>query len=404
MPNFHYRALTENGEVVSGLITAPTFADVARRIDYLRLVPIDPIVEEGSAQTTRLSFKFEQRARSEDVTIFTLDLALLLKAGARLDRALELLVADADIGRLRTTVAAIRSSILSGETFADALAHHPALFPPVYVALVRVGEASGTLEKILQVLANDRSRAEALRRKVADALRYPTFLLFAATCVLVFFLMFVLPQFGSVLHDFGAKIDPIAGAFLQLSEFMNAQKELIGLAAMILLTTALLLARQARFRAAFVVRAVRLPVIRTIAALHQTAMFCRNLEVLLTAGVPLTTSLRIIANMMTALGSGTPWTRVVERVRQGAKLSEALEESGSLPAMAVRILRLGEETGQLPTLAGRVAEFYEAKLQRNLDRAVGIVGPLAIIMISTVVGGLIVSVMTALLSVSQSVG
>ena len=98
------------------------------------------------------------------------------------------------------------------------------------------------------------------------------------------------------------------------------------------------------------------------------------------------------------------WTRVVERVRQGGKLSEALEESGSLPAMAVRILRLGEETGQLPVLAGRVAEFYEIKLQRNLDRMVGFVGPLAIIVISTIVGGLIVSVMTALLSVSQSVG
>ena len=404
MPNFHYRALTQTGEVVSGLITAPTFAEVARRIDYLRLVPIDPIVEQDSAQTWRLGFRLEQHARSEDVTIFTLDLALLLKAGARLDRALELLAADADIGRLRPTVAALRSSILAGETFADALVHHPALFPPVYVALVRVGEASGTLEKILQVLANDRSRAEALRRKVADALRYPAFLLFAATCVLIFFLMFVLPQFGAVLHDFGAKIDPIASAFLRLSEFMNAQKELIGLAALITLTTVLLLARQAKFRAALMVRAVRLPVARTVATLHQTAMFCRNLEVLLAAGVPLTTSLRIIANMMAALGSGARWTRVVERVRQGAKLSEALEENGSLPAMAIRILRLGEETGQLPILAGRVAEFYEAKLQRNLDRIVGIVGPLAIVMISTVVGGLIVSVMTALLSVSQSVG
>ena len=103
MPNFRYRALTENGEIVSGLITAPTSAEVARRIDYLRLVPVDPIVEEGSARASRLSFKFEQRVRSEDVTIFTLDLALLLKAGARLDRALELLAADADIGRLRST-------------------------------------------------------------------------------------------------------------------------------------------------------------------------------------------------------------------------------------------------------------------------------------------------------------
>ena len=404
MPNFHYRALSEKGQIVSGSIAAPSLAEVARRIDYLRLVPIDPIVEERSAPASSFRFKLEPRVRPEDVTVFTLDLALLLKAGARLDRALELLAADADMGRLRPTVAAVRSSILAGESFADALSQHPLVFPPVYVALVRVGEASGTLEKILHVLANDRSRAETLRRKVTDALRYPAFLLFAASCVLVFFLMFVLPQFGSVLHDFGAKIDPIAGAFLALSECMNTQKELIGAAAIIVLTTALLLARHGKFRAAVITQAVRWPVIRTVATLHQTAIFCRNLEVLLSAGVSLTTALRIIANMMAALGDDAVWTRVVERVRQGGKLSEALEETGSLPATAVRTLRLGEETGQLPVVAGRVAEFYETRLQRSLDRLVGIVGPLAIIMISTVVGGLIVSVMTALLSVTQSVG
>jgi general secretion pathway protein F len=91
-------------------------------------------------------------------------------------------------------------------------------------------------------------------------------------------------------------------------------------------------------------------------------------------------------------------------VRHGAKLSDSLADTAVLPAMAVRMLRLGDETGQLPMIAGRIAEFYEAKLQRSLDRLVGIAGPAAIIVISLVVGGLIVSVMTALLSVSQIIG
>ncbi len=143
------------------------------------------------------------------MTVFTLDLALLLKAGARLDEALELLTTDIDIGRLRPTVARIRASILSGESFGDAISRHSSLFPPMYVALVRVGEASGTLDQILELLAGERARAEALRRRLGDALRYPAFVLFAAVCVLVFFLMFVLPQFAAVLHDFGAKLDPM---------------------------------------------------------------------------------------------------------------------------------------------------------------------------------------------------
>jgi general secretion pathway protein F len=139
-------------------------------------------------------------------------------------------------------------------------------------------------------------------------------------------------------------------------------------------------------------------------AYHRTALFCRNLAVLVGAGVPLTTALRILADMMATTGHAAVWTRAVERVRQGGKLSEALAEKAMMPAMAIRMLRLGEETGQLPALAGRVAEFYETKLQRRLDRVVGIVGPLAIMGMSVIVGGLIVSVMTSLLSVSQLVG
>jgi general secretion pathway protein F len=108
--------------------------------------------------------------------------------------------------------------------------------------------------------------------------------------------------------------------------------------------------------------------------------------------------------MMSALGSSEVWSAAADRVRHGAKLSDALSDTKALPSMAVRMLRLGDETGQLPMLAGRVAEFYEAKLQRTLDRVVGIAGPAAIIAISLVVGGLIVSVMTALMSVSQIIG
>jgi general secretion pathway protein F len=105
-----------------------------------------------------------------------------------------------------------------------------------------------------------------------------------------------------------------------------------------------------------------------------------------------------------ATGNVPVWTAMADRVRHGGKLSDALTASAVLPPVSVRMLRLGEETGQLPTLAARVAEFYEAKLQRQLDRIVGIIGPAAIVTISIVVGGLIVSVMTALLSVTQVVG
>jgi general secretion pathway protein F len=402
VPSFRYRALTQSGEIVSGSISAPTAAEVAHRIEYLGLVPIETVTEQR-AGSGRFSLALLSRPRAEDVTVFTRDLALLLRAGARINDALELLAQDVDIGRLRPTAAKIRAAVLSGESFAEAIAAYPALFPPMYVALVRVGEASGTLDHILEVLGSERARAEALRRRLADALRYPAFVLFAACAVLSFFLLFVLPQFASVLRDFNAKLDPVVVMLLGLSDFARGHTDAIAIVLVIGLLSGWLLLRRPGTRGAIMRTLSRLPLVRPVLGFHRTALFCRNLGVLLASGVALTTTLRILSDMMATTGDATDWTKTVERVRHGGKLSDALADTAALPPMAVRMLRLGEETGQLPMLAGRVAEFFEAKLQRSLDRVVGIAGPLAIITISIVVGGLIVSVMTALLSVSQIV-
>lgn len=403
MQNFRYLAMTQSGELVNGSIFAPTAAEVAHRIEYLGLVPIETVAEEGTASVSRATVAFFNRPRAEDVTIFTRDLALLLKAGARLDSGLELLSDDSEIGRLRPIVTKIRAGVLAGESFAEAIAQHPAYFPPIYVALVQVGETSGKLTYILEMLATERIRAEAMRRKVTDALQYPAFILIAASCVLMFFILFVLPQFSTVLRDFGAKTDTMINTFLGLSDFLRGH-ELEIITALAILTVGCWAAlRRPAFRAAAISKISRMPGISSVFNFYRTALFCRNLSILLGSDVTLTATLRILVDIMSITGDVSVWRAAADRVRHGGKLSDALAASAILPAMAIRMLRIGEETGQLPTLAGRIAEFYEAKLQRSLDRAVAIVGPLAIICISIVVGGLIVSIMTALLSISQVV-
>jgi general secretion pathway protein F len=404
MTNFRYRAMTRNGEVVNGSISASTAAEVAERVEYLGLIPIETIRDDGARPGQRLDIAFLSQPRPEDVTVFTGDLALLLQTGARINDALELLSSDADIGRLRATVGKITSAILAGESFADALERHPALFSPMYIELARVGEASGTLVNILEVLAAERVRAEALRRRFSDALRYPAFVFAAASAVLLFFLTFVLPQFGDVLRDFNAKLDPIIVGFLALSDFLRAHTSAIFASLIMIIGGGWALSRQPRVRSAILDMFAHVPFISRILNFHRTSVFCRNLGVLLSSGVPLTVTLRILADLMATTGSSAAWTKTVDLVRHGGKLSEALAKTEAIPPMAIRTLRLGEDAGQLATLAQRVAEFYEAKLQRSLDRLVGIAGPVAIVVISIIVGGLIVSVMTALMSVSQIVG
>ncbi len=404
MPNYRYRALTQNGEIVNGTISAPTVAEVARRIEYLRLLPIET-VEDKRPSVAAGGYGLFGRPSAAEITTFTRDLALLLKAGARLDDALELLTGDADVGRLRPVVGKLRAAILAGESFADAVADHPTLFPPMYGALVRVGEVSGTLEQVLDALGAERARSEAMRRKLTDAMQYPAFVRVAAGAVMLFFILFVLPQFSTVLGDFGAtKSDTALATFIGLSDFLRANATAAMSVSAASIAGAWWLLRRPGVRASIMTTLSRLPGIGLIFQFHRASLFCRNLGVLLGSGVNLTSTLRILVDIMAVTGGEAGWTAAADRVRHGGKLSDALAVAGSLPPMAVRMLRLGEETGQLPVLAGRVAEFYEAKLQRSLDRVVAIIGPLAIISISTVVGGLIVSVMTALLSVTQLVG
>ena len=403
MPIFRYRALTAAGEVVSGDLDAPSVTEVTNRIAYLGLIPIEAVTERNDSRSERKpkSFALFSRPRAEDLTIFTGDLALLLRTGARINDALELLASDPDVGRMRPTITAVAGAILSGESFGQALEEHPDVFPPVYVALSRVGEASGTLVSILEALSAERQRSETLRRKLKETLRYPAFLLIAAIGVLTFFLGFVLPQFANVFRDFHAKLDPVLVFFLGLSDFMRANAEALAVGFLILFVVILLGSRRPTVRAGVVRYLSFLPVIRPAMDYHRAGLFCRNLGLLLSSGVTVTASLRILVEIMSTTGGTGQWSALVDGVRHGGKLSDALTSTRALPPMAIRTLRLGEDSGQLPMLAGRVADFYEAKLQRSLDRMMGVVGPAAIIFISAIVGGLIVSVMTALLSVNQ---
>ena len=213
MPTFRYRALTEGGEAVTGSLDASSLAEVNRRIEYLGLIPIEAATARSEITISRAGFSFGA-PRPEDVTTFTADLALLLRAGQRINDALELLAGDTDLGRMRPTVTGLAGSVLSGHSFGEAVSMHPRIFSPIYVALIRVGETSGALVTILEALMSERQRAEALSRRLSDALRYPAFLLFAAGAVLTFFLTFVLPQFGNMFHDFNAKPDWVLALFL----------------------------------------------------------------------------------------------------------------------------------------------------------------------------------------------
>jgi len=212
MPHFRYRAVTPAGDLVVGEVEAPSREEVIRRIEYLGHLTIE-VAATGMLSRSRAPSGKTPRPR--EVTIFLRQLALLVGAGLTLEVALQTLGEDAGKA-LAWFAGAIRSSIAAGDSFADALERHSTIIEPTHIAMVRAGEASGKLDVVLRAIVEDRARRQLLAERISAAIRYPLFLIGSALAVLMFFLIYVVPQFEPVFKDLGGRLN--AGAAFVVSE------------------------------------------------------------------------------------------------------------------------------------------------------------------------------------------
>ena len=399
MVQVRYKALDAAGRFTTGTMEGASEAEVADRLGRSGHVVLETASGTAAGERSGL-FSLRRAASGKDVTTFLADLALVLRAGLPLDEALDL-VASEEKSAIAAVARDLRHSVTGGASFAEAMAGHDRLFGADVVTMVRVAEAAGTLDKVLKTVAEARTRSERMVETIASSLRYPAFLLLAASAVLIFFLIAVVPQFAGVLRDFGAKQTGVVGFVLAASDFLVAEGEVVAAVVAAALLAGLLIFRRREVRARLLGFVTRLPGLAGLVALRRTAVFCGGLATLLGNGVTLSEALRVLADLPGATGTGL--VRVGEGVRRGKRLVEAIQQENYLPPLALNMLRLGEETGELAEIARRTADFYETKLTARLDRLTGIVGPAAIIGIAVLVGGLIVSILSALLSINQSV-
>ena len=398
MPQFRYRALTQAGEIVVGEVDAPSREEVVRRIEYLGHFPIDAAAAtQGLFTIGRLSGKLP---RSRDVTVFLRQLALLVGAGLTLEGALQTLADDTSMAMARFANA-LRSSISAGDSFAEALERHPTIIEPAYIAMVRAGEASGKLDAILRAIVEDRTRRELLNERFNAAIRYPLFLVASAVVILLFFLVYVVPQFEPVFKELGGRLNSGAAFVLAASDTLRSNLDLfLGMCLAIVLGVWLVAKNRGR-RARIVAAISSIPGLAGPMGDRRTARIIGTLGLLVANGVALPAALKILRDIITEPRFVTAVDRVHDQVRNGRRFADALADSDLLPPLAVRMLRVGDETGDLPSIAAHASQFYEHKLGIGLDRLMGAIGPVTIILVSVVIGALVISIMSALLSITE---
>ena len=400
MPSFRYEALDPSGRRTTGTMDGGTTGDIIAELNRAGFLPIK--AWEARAATGRtLRDMLTPEPKSEDVTSLTLDIVMLLQGGVTLSEALVLL-AQMDTRNWRVKVLReLHRAIATGKTFSAALAEHPRLFSPIYIKMVEVAEATGRLDQALASLAEERQRVERVRKKLVGAIAYPAFLIVAALSAMVFIFTYVIPQFETALEGFRDKIDPTALMVFNASLFLRTHGQAITIGVGGTVLALIVLGKLGASRGIWLQLVARLPVARTVLRHEVTVKFCRTLAVLLGNGVDISTALRLLRDVVRLPAYAAEVDGVVADVRKGRRLSEALESRSFLPRHVVQMLRVGEDSGRLPDSASRVAVFYEARLDTALTRAIAVIGPATMILVSILIAWLIISVMTALMSVND---
>ncbi|WP_316165651.1 MULTISPECIES: type II secretion system F family protein [unclassified Bradyrhizobium] len=398
MPHYRYRALTRAGEIILGDVEAPSREEVLRRIEYLGHLPVEAEIAGGGVTRTNIVSRGSLGGR--ELTTFLRLLALLLRSGLNLEASLQTLEDDTNKSVARFA-GGLRSAVSGGDGFAEALERQAALLEPMYIAMVRAGEASGKLEIVLRAIVEDRTRREQMSQRITTAVRYPLFLVGAAIVILFFFLLYVVPQFEPIFSEMQDHLNAGAAFALTASTWLRAHLDLLlGVGTGVLLVGWLVL-RQPAARARLMATFTALPGIAGLMHDRRAARFIGTLGLLVENGVALPAALKILRDVVSEPDYVAAVEQVHEQVRNGRRFIEALADSDLVPPLAVRMLRVGDETGDLSAIAQHASQFYEQRLAIGLDRMMGAIGPVTIILVSIGIGSLIVSIMSALLSITE---
>jgi type IV pilus assembly protein PilC len=343
-----------------------------------------------------------RKVKSSIFLVFNQQLLTLLKAGLPVLGSMDLLVKRQRDGYFRNLLQNVRERVKGGELLSEAFAAQQ-VFPKIYTTTLMAGEKSGNMDEVLTRYVNFQRMALTFKKKLAVSLVYPALLVSVVTCMLIFLVTYVVPQFAKLYSDLNAQLPAITNVMLQIGT--HAQRY-APVALIVLALVAFLLWRwKATDRGAEALdRAThKMPLVGDIWMKYHVSTFSRMLSTLLTGGMPLVPSLETAGASMSSRTILNGLSRAAERVREGQSLAKSLEEQKVFPDLSVEMIEVGESTGALPAMLNSVAEFYEEDVQTALAGAMALIEPIILIIMAVFVGGILISLYLPIFTLGSSI-
>ena len=384
---FNYEGLDRNGRVQKGEITGNNPALVKADLRRKGLVKVKKLKKKRAEMSM-----FQPGIKSQDIAVFSRQMATMMKAGVPLMRSFEIVAEGLENKKMAEMVVQMKNNVASGGSFAGALREHPKYFDDLFCSLVESGEQAGALETMLDRVALYREKAESLKKKVKSAMKYPITILVIAAIVTIILLLKVVPVFADMFSSFGADLPVPTQIVLNMSEWVQSNG-LIGLGALVafIILFQQAMQRSKAFKHLIQRIMVKLPVFGPI--LYQSAMarYARTLSTTFAAGVPLVNALDSAAGASGNIVYETAISNVRRDVETGTELAVSMKSQGVFPPMLVQMVSIGEQSGSLDDMLAKAASIYEEEVDSLVDGLTSMMEPLIMAFLGIVVGGLVVA-------------
>lgn len=400
MAAWGFVAIDKSGKEIKGSKEADSEEQVLRELKAQGLIVLD--VTEQNALTKDINIDIGGKPKARDLSVFCRQFASITRAGVTIIEALRMLAEATENKKMQKALMNVRADVEKGETFADSLAKHPAVFPELLVQMARAGESSGSLETSMERMALQFEKSAKTRALVKKAMIYPIVVMVVAIAVVIVMLLVVIPSYTEMFEQLGAELPGITLAVIAMSDFLKNYWFIIIPVVVGVVFALKAYAKTYSGKHLFGKLQLKIPAIKNLIVKNASAMMARTLSTLLTAGVPLNEAVGIVADTMTNIWFKEALKDATEQIMVGVPLSQPLQSCGLFPPMVYYMIRIGEEAGSTEEMLNKLADYYEEEVELAVQSLMAAMEPMIIIVLAVVVGGLIAACMAPMMTMYEA--
>ncbi len=408
MAVFEYKALNRSGKKISGILNANNLFAAKLKLRQSEIYPIEfNKIENDSPSKKKFSdafiskFKFISTVSSAELSLITRQMSTLISSGFPLVEVLSILVTQTKSKTMQKVLSSIKNAIEEGSSFANALELYPGIFSTVFINMVKAGESSGTLELVLERLADFIENRENSKRKIQASLAYPVFMSFIGIAILILLLSYVVPGIVNIFTDMNQNLPLPTIILLSISSFFQSYWWSIVLLPLFLLLSVIILKKNDKGAYWLDQLLISTPIFGSLLKKIIAARITRTLGSLLGNGVPMLTALHITKSIAGNRVIYELLSNASGNVEKGGELGVVLAENSDFPYLASQMIKIGEASGEIERMLEKTADLFEKDVDATMTAAVSLIEPLIIIIMGIVVGCIIFAICLPIFEINQ---